>query len=315
MEVPVSSPWAEWVGTSQTTVTDGETLNLDVFIPEFIPDIQGCPGKVIDTKVGVPFMWQCPGGCHMIHIKRTVTCTYLGGTRAIVPCIHKGERVRVLNYAGNEQMYWLPMGRDPGLRLHERIRWFAMAQPESVKPQTYNDVKDTNSYFIDFNTNKGSKQWHLHTSKADGEPVGYDWYIWPEKGEMVFHDCKGNFFHLWTLEHKWHLHNVDNSNVILDKENIFINCKDTVEIDAGKHVNVYAGMCYNRKAPAHNINGTTRSCVMSGSITEETGTHSITAPAILREGNLNWNGSMILGGGTITNGMSGHTCPDPLACW
>ena len=315
MEVPVSSPWAEWVGTSQTTVTDGETLNLDVFIPEFIPDIQGCPGKVIDQKVGVPFMWQCPGGCHMIHIKRTVTCTYLGQPNSIVPCVHKGERVRVLNYACNEQMYWLPLGRDPGLRLHERIRWFAMSQPSSVVPESYKEVMDTNSYFIDFNTNKGSKQWHLHTSKADGEPVGYDWYIWPEKGEMVFHDCKGNFLHLWTQEHKWQLHNVDDSNVILDKQNIFINCKDSIYVDAGKNIVVNAGVSYSRKSPTQTVNGDNYSKTMSATITENAATHTVVAPDQLRTGNLNWNGNMVLGGGTIANGMSGHACPNPLACW
>ena len=313
--VAITTPWSEWVGTSHTTVTDGETLNLDVYIPEFIPDIEGCPAKVIDQKVGVPFMWQCPGGCHMIHIKRTVTCTYLGGTNSIVPCIHKGERVRVLNYAGNEQMYWLPMGRDPGMRLHERIRWFAMAQPSSVVPQSYKEVMDTNSYFIDFNTNPGSKQWHLHTSKADGEPVGYDWYIWPEKGEMVFHDCKGNFLHLWTLEHKWHLHNVDDSNVILDKECIYINCKDKIEIKAGKTIDVIAGEDYNRTAPTQTVEGEDYMKTMTSSISETTDLHSITAPTMERTGDLNWQGNMTLGGGVIQNGMAGHACPDPLACW
>ena len=315
METPVSSPWTEWIGTSHTTVTDGETLNLDVYIPEFIPDIVGDPTLIIDQAVGVPSQWEDPGGAHMIHIKRMVTCTYLGGTNAIVPCVHMGERVRVLCYAGNEQYYWLPLGRDPGIRLHERIRWFAMCQPDSVVPQSYKEVMDTNSYFIDFNTNPGSKQWHLHTSDADGEPIKYDWYIWPDLMEMVFFDSFENFFHLWSEIPKWWLHNFADSNVILDGPDIIISCPGNIKVFAGASINVEAGMEYTRLAPIHNIEGAEYSLKMAAFIAQETAIHSIAAPAIVREGDLSWMGNMLLGGGSISNGMEGHICPDPLACW
>ena len=138
--------WAEYVGISKTTNTDGMNPMLDVFLPEMLPNADGCLPHDVERIGGTSCPFGCTCGQYDFFTTRVIKAVFLGDNNHMVPCIHEGERVRCLCYGGTEQYYWLPMGRDPSLRRHERIRWFAMAQPQAViSPPSYIDYMDTNS--------------------------------------------------------------------------------------------------------------------------------------------------------------------------
>lgn len=255
--------WYEYIGISNTTITDGMTPVIEVYMPEFLPNVNGeLPHE--ENKSGTttcPFDVTC--GSYSIMSTRVITVTYLGDANHLVPCVHKGERVRILNYAGTEQYYWTELGRDAGLRRHERIRWFAMAQPTSVKSPEYEDVKDDNAYFIEFNTNPGSKEFHIHTSILEGEHHPYDMHILPEKGMFILRDDILNEIKLWSDEHKWRWENTDGSYIEIDKENITVFCKDTIKMIAGKNIKVFAGDSFSLHAPVHSHTGESRQSMFS----------------------------------------------------
>jgi hypothetical protein len=255
--------WLEYVGVSKTTNTDGMNPFIQVFLPELLPNADGCLPHDVERIGGTKCPFSCTCGQYDFFTTRCVKAVFMGDNNHMVPCVHEGERVRVKCYAGTEQYYWEPMGRDPSLRRHERIRWFAMAQPVAVvSPPSYVDYKDTNSYFIEFNTNVGKKEFHIHTSKLETEKHTYDIHILPEKGMFILRDDIVNELKLWSCDHKWRWENTDGSYIELDKENINIFCKDTINVEAGKHINIKAGETYDRKAPEETVSGKNYTCTM-----------------------------------------------------
>lgn len=261
----VVSEFNMYVGISNVTITDGLTPVITAAIPEFNPLDEGCLGemKIFKCKTDDPL--KVSTGTAEVKKVKTVVCTYFGcgDCNQMYPCVHRGERVLVFNYAGTEQYYWRAWGKDPGLRRAERVRWFAMDKPISVdSPPQYQNVTEKNSYFIEMNTNKGDQGVRIHTCTNNGEQWAYDVTIFPEKcmfeitdnmsgggckSPVMSCDCdmdKGNCIRLMSNEHRWRIRNVDDSYVELDKENITIWCKDTITMRAGKNIVTYAGENY-----------------------------------------------------------------------
>lgn len=247
----VVSELYEYIGISNTTITKGLTYDIEVVIPEFTPLAEGEPGKYTIEQTTLEDPINKTTKTTKVKTVRTVVCTYMGSgnVNGIVPCVHKGERVRVLNYAGTEQYYWLAYGKDPGLRLRERARWFVMDQPKSVENGDYKKVEDENTYFVELNTNKGAKEFHVHTSINDGETYTYDIRIIPEKCILEITDNagsngpdKGNVIRLRSKDKWWHIRNTDESVIDINKKNIIIRCQDTISMIAGKNIVTKCGM-------------------------------------------------------------------------
>ena len=290
----VASEFYEYLGISNVTITDGLTPVITAAIPEFNPTEEKDLGEKIIYKACTEDEIGGTGGCANVAKVKTVICTYFGcgDTNGLIPCVHRGERVRVFNYAGTEQYYWRAYGRDPGLRKHERVRWFAMnkGEPSVDNPPSYQNVTDFNNYFVEINTNPKEKAIRIHTGISDGEKLAYDITIYPEpcileitdnmsgggsckpgindpfqpqtkeKGEKHGEDgssgnegrgdcmCAidgGNCIRLESLKHWWHIRNVDDSIIDVKRENITLTCKDTITLDAGKHIITKCGMNYH----------------------------------------------------------------------
>lgn len=246
----------QYVGISATTITDGVTMLIEAFVPDFLPNEKGTPTM---RKFAISTEDVFTHAKPVTNLTRSdvIACAYLGGSNCSVPCIHKGERVWVLNLSGTEQYYWLPIGRDAGLRLRECHRIFVMDQPNSVKNGSYNDVTDDNSYFIEMDTNTGRKIIHIHTTRNDGEIDSYDIKIRPEDGILEIYDDLGNHIRLTSQEHIWHIENVDKSFVDINKENITIQCNDTITLNAGKNIIQKAGTLHKTNAPTITRDGNT----------------------------------------------------------
>lgn len=256
----VASEFRMYIGISNCTFTDGLHPVITACIPEFNPWDKGWIGekKYYQASTTDPLGAGTDGSSVVAKVK-TVICTYWGheGRNQIIPCVHRGDRVLVFNYGGSEEYYWKLWGRDPGLHKHERVRWFAMdkCEPSVDDPPKYADVLDTNTYFIEMNTNPGDKGFRVHTCDHDGEAHVYDMAIFPEKsmfeitdnmtsGDKMSKDTdvdKGNCFRLMSDLHKWRWRNVDDSYIELDKENITIWCKNNITIRAGNDITVFAG--------------------------------------------------------------------------
>lgn len=270
----VASEFYEYLGISNVTITDGLTPVITAAIPEFNPKEEKDLGEKIIYKACTEDEIGGTGGCANVAKVKTVICTYFGcgDTNGLIPCVHRGERVRVFNYAGTEQYYWRAYGRDPGLRKHERVRWFAMnkGEPSVDNPPSYQNVTDFNNYFVEINTNPKEKAIRIHTGISDGERLAYDITIYPEpcvleitdnmsgggihgpgsdcghdghgsSGNEGRGDCLntidgGNCIRLESLKHWWHIRNVDDSIIDVKRENITLTCKDTITLDAGKHI-------------------------------------------------------------------------------
>lgn len=258
--------WNVYIGVANTTITNGTDLDIEVFVPELVPNAVGEPDKEpVESTVTVHNPITEEEGTGVVPRIQTILCQYIGGVNHLVPCVHVGERVWVLQYEGGEaSYYWAPMGRteDLGIRLREHIRWFAMNQPKSISDNKAADVTDENSYFVDINTNKGQKIIHVHTSTNDGEPYGYDIRIRPELNVMEVVDTAGNFFMLDSREPLWKLYNISGSYIELRRDviNIFapkdinITAGNNIKVVAGKNIDVTAGAVMTETAPTFNNN-------------------------------------------------------------
>lgn len=240
----------EYIGIAADTLEDGITPLLNVYVPEFVPNTNCCLKKKVQVKGSIKDPFTGSVTCCNITKTNNVVATYLGGSNMFIPCVVIGERVRVIRIGGMEQLYWLPLGRDPGLRRHERVRWFIMDQPTAVSGGSYPDVMDTNTYFVEFNSNKGQKEFHVHTGISDSEKHAYDIHILPEQSKVIIKDDIGNYIQLLSEEHWWRCENTDNSFIEANKENITISCKDTITLKAGKKIIESAGESHHEDAPA-----------------------------------------------------------------
>ena len=273
----IRSQWNEYIGISNTTITDGVSPIIEAYVPEFIPNETNNLSETTELSASVTNPFDGVTSKSKVTRSPTITCVFLGASNTLIPCVAAGERVRILNYGGTETYYWLPMGRDPGLRLHERVRLFAMSQPSSVQGGSYKDTTDGNSFFIEMNTNKGQKEIHIHSSMGDGEPYGYDMRIIPEKFIWEFKDNIGHELSLNSQKHRWFMTNPDKSSIEIIKEDININCNGTLNINAGTAINVKTPS-YTLNADTQSINGTSRSESLS-SISISSSSYSLTASA------------------------------------
>lgn len=257
----VISEFRTYIGISDSTIVDGVTPTITVAVPEFEPLDAGDIGEVKLTEAKTVDPIGSTTGTTLIKKVRTIRCTYFGSDgNQIIPCVHKGERVLVINYAGTEQYYWKAWGRDSGLRANERVRWIAMNRPNSVDGvDKYPDVTDENCYFVEMNTNKGDKWFRIHTGVSDGEAHSYDVTIFPEKGMFEITDNmssgsnisddsntdKGNCIRLISDHPLWRIRNISGSYIELNGPDINIFAPNDINITAGNNINTKCGNNYN----------------------------------------------------------------------
>lgn len=256
----VISEFRTYIGISDSTIVDGVTPTITVAVPEFEPLDAGDIGEVKLTEAKTIDPIGSTTGATLIKKVRTIRCTYFGSDgNQIIPCVHKGERVLVINYAGTEQYYWKAWGKDSGLRANERVRWIAMNRPNSVDGvDKYPDVSDENCYFVEMNTNKGDKWFRIHTGVSDGEAHSYDVTIFPEKGMFEITDNmssgsnisddsntdKGNCIRLISDHPLWRIRNISGSYIELNGPDINIYAPNNINITAGNDINTKCGNNY-----------------------------------------------------------------------
>ena len=325
----IISEFRTYIGISDSTITDGVTPVIMVAVPEFEPLDSGNVSEMKLTEVHTEDPIGGTTGAAFIKKVRTIKCTYFGSDgNQIIPCVHRGERVLVINYAGTEQYYWKAWGRDSGLRANERVRWIAMNKPKSVdEPASYADVSDENCYFVEMNTNGGDKWFRIHTGVSDGEAHAYDVTIFPEKGMFEITDNmssgstisddtntdKGNCIRLISDHPLWRIKNISGSYIELNGPDINIYAPNDINITAGNNINTKCGNNYtsdvgvDRTEVVGNNNsktvGSDEAAVIGSNKTENVGSSlSVTCPNISQSGDilsLTGGGAVTISGGSI----------------
>lgn len=300
--------WRIMLGVSASTITNGMTSesgtsDIEVFVPELAPNGQGEPVK---TPSSDEFELENPlektsykGRAPKADL---IKCQYMGRSNVYVPCVYPGEQVWVLQYEGGQNsFYWLPIGRDEGIRLREHVRWFAMNQPTAVeKTNVFHTVSEGNTYYIDINTNKGEKVIRIHTCINDGEPYSYDFEFIPESSLFRVFDNVGNILSLDSANTIWKMYNISGSYVELNQTDITVYAPNNIKIEAGNSILVKAGAKITETAPQY-LNNSTQQTQQSSTWTVATSSSSISASTMsITTSTLNLAGAITCSGSNFT---------------
>lgn len=148
--------------------------------------------------------------------------------RVSSPDVRRGETVVIYRFADTDQYWWNTLFNDQKIRRLETVIYgFVNTNKEGV------DTTSENSYWFEVSTHR--KIVHLHTSKNDGEPFGYDIQINAKDGVVTITDDVGNFFELNSKDTKITLENVSGTIMSLDKANFNVIC-ETMNVNASKQI-------------------------------------------------------------------------------
>lgn len=150
----------------------------------------------------------------------------LSTNSAFPPDIVAGEQVIVLQYADEDNYYWMAGGRDDNLRKGELARWAISDDMAASK-----ELTESNTYFVELDT-KIAKRIRIHTSKSNGEAFGYDIVIDAANSNLNITDDAGNSFSIESPSSVVQMKNAVGSIVCLNK--------DTIQIMASKMVYIKA---------------------------------------------------------------------------
>lgn len=245
---------------------------LQVFPVEVLPYVDGEilyePIEVEEN--GVDYF----GEKYSVKVKTSlsINCHWLqwGGNRQTPPDIRRGEKVIMYRYADTDKYYWLSMGLDEHLRRLETVvyAW------SNIREGNIEALTPENSYYVEVSTH--NKSVTLATNKSDGEPYAFTVQINTKEGGVVITDDADNFIQLESSERKWHIHNRDNSEFILDKGKGYFNTPDSIEMNTRNYrVNCETYFVNAKNAITH------KSPTFTGEITQSTFTGTVRVNNIL----------------------------------
>lgn len=171
-----------------------------------------------------------------ITVKPSITCKWLqwGSNRATPPDVRRGERILIYRYADSDnQYYWKETGLDDHLRRLETVVYLFSADPDGL---SNTPRSPENSYSIAISTH--TKQISINTVKLNGEPFAYQIQLNTDVGAFVIEDDIGNFIQLDSAEHCITLHNADDTDFKLDKENFILFAKDSYTADIKQNYSI-----------------------------------------------------------------------------
>jgi phage baseplate assembly protein gpV len=229
-----------------------------------------------------------------ITVKPSITCKWLqwGSNRATPPDVRRGERILIYRYADSDnQYYWKETGLDDHLRRLETVVYLFSADPDGL---SNTPRSPENSYSISISTH--SKQISINTVKLNGEPFAYQIQLNTDVGALVIEDDIGNFIQLDSAEHCITLHNADDTDLKLDKENFILFAKNNYTADIKQN---YSITCTNYSLNAsESIKLTTASYQAEASDSYVITTNQVTvdSPESTITGNVNVGKDLTVGG-------------------
>jgi hypothetical protein len=164
-----------------------------------------------------------------VNTALTVSATWIPNgsmNRTTSPDVRRGEKVQLWRYADADAFYWTTLTDDLHLRRLETVTHAYSATAD----ESTTALDGSNSYFHEVSTHNGYMHWH--TSKANGEPFGYDIQINAKTGYVAIQDDVGNAFRLDSANCTMIMQNAQGSSLVLDKTNGTLTIPDTYTINA-----------------------------------------------------------------------------------
>lgn len=231
----VPSRWVEYVGIVVNSIEYKNQRELHILCPELLPLITGdhTRANIKSTPVDIKHVDILNGTKYTdkIDLTETIVADYLGGTNNDVPDMHEGEQVRVLNYSGIDQYWWLPLGRHDDIRRTEHFRLYVADKESTIKK-----LDDDNTYYFDLDTKYDKKRIKISTSKSDGEDYRYFFEIDAITNTVKLWDDSGNYFLMDSSRPRMVLRNRSNTYLEFDDTDMILNVPRNVTITVGGDV-------------------------------------------------------------------------------
>jgi len=220
--------WRTYVGIAADSIKATNQKELEVYCPELLPLYDGFPDPVDDKRVIALKDANGKPVSGTVVLRPTIKAKYLGGdTNHHIPDIHKGEQLLIHNYAGSEEFYWTPMGRDDDIRKFEHRRIYVADIAKTIKK-----LDGSNTYYFELDT-RGDKHVVISTAKSDGEEFAYLIKIDAKANTVTIEDDSGNKIFLDSNIPRI-LHTLRTTTTVdLNNEDIRVFAPKNITIEAG----------------------------------------------------------------------------------
>lgn len=154
---------------------------------------------------------------------------YGQSNRVTPPDVRRGETVQIFQYADNDEYHWTTIFNEPSLRRLETVTY--MYSDLAVGDTPYDK---SSAYWFEVSTT--DKTIKLHTSKSNGESVGYDIVLDTGAATLLITDDVGNSIKLDS--NRGSLDTITTKEVGITTETVNIKAAMTVNITGDQQVNI-----------------------------------------------------------------------------
>lgn len=248
-----------------------------------------------------------------IETSNNILATWLPTTNVVYcPNIRRGERVFLWQYGETDKYYWTAVGLDDNVRRLETIAH----RISNTQDELDKSITPDNSYWFEWSTHW--KHVTLKTSKNDGEKFKYTVQIDTKGNRVTICDDVGNYIELDSEATKITLKNADESHLILDKTNIFLEARDNITMTAkniitnaskdttmesGSNTNMKSGSATTVKAGSTMaLDSGSGTAIKSPSVGIDSGSTSFGGGDTTIEGTYTVNGAFNFKGAVTSNG-------------
>lgn len=237
------------------------------------------------------------------------------------PDVQRDEIVMIWQSETGDNWYWEETLKDASTKRRKEtvIQTINADKRTGPDPDTHDS---TNTYYQEMSSH--NKTWTVSTSKKDGEFAAYLIQINAGGGSVIIKDDLGNFIELNSRDKKIQIRNELQTEVCLDKNDIFVHCNEHYTEEVGNSQSIQIGNNKDEKIGNNfnlhvsgNINiqvGGNANIQVSGNTKLECGNTEITGNVNIGgntniSGTLAVNGAASLGGGGSVKGALSATGP------
>lgn len=153
--------------------------------------------------------------------------------RISAPDVREGSKVAIYQATGQNEYYWTQHGLNAETMRLETITYGWQANPELAENTPF-DIK--NFYTLNISTHEGKI--NLRTSQMNGEATVFELLFDMMKGKVMLGGKEKNFLVFDDMAHALTYMNAEGSVFQVNKENITVFCKDTINLTAEKKIDI-----------------------------------------------------------------------------
>ncbi len=204
-----------------------QSRTIKVKILEQLASQYGTPDSLVDVITTIVKTFGGKERITTCNFKDWVPANWLNRASATIspPKVVVGQRVLLWRVGDSRQFYWEELDVDMRLKQDEHL---------VIAINNKNDgerLDEDNAYMVEYST--VNQRIRLRTNRNNGELAAYDINLCGKEGYLrMMDDCamegdnyNGNGVLIDSVNTKVTIQNISGTNYILDKEDIFVNCK------------------------------------------------------------------------------------------